>query len=298
MSAFTSLPYGGNSVWVILGGEELSDAEMKRLASTLDPGVDVAFVLPENTNEADMYLRFFNGSHEINFSGHASVASYYAISNENIVTLKSPETEVKQRTKVGIQTVKLRTKGDKITRVTMTLSKPNFLEVDINPLTVARFLGLTVNEIESSGLPFDVISSGFYDLIVPLKSLNDVRNINPNFSMMDSFCTRLGIHGVTAFCRDVFNTGDAAFMRHFAPTIGIDEEPVSGGAAGTLGCYFFRQRLIAIDSNFVRLVVEQGNLQNKNARIYVYIESHQKQILRIKVGGNAVMTFTGYILAP
>lgn len=298
MSAFTSMPYGGSNVWVILGASELSDAEMKRLAATLDPGADVAFILPEETNEADIFLRFFNGASEINFSGHAAVAAYYAMSNENVLSLNSPEIEIKQRTKAGIQTVKLRTKDNKINRVTISLSKPDFLKIDINPLSVARFLGLTVNEIQRSGLPFNIISSGFFDLIVPLNSLNDVRNINPNFSLMDSFCTRMGIHGVTTFCREVFDTGDAAFMRHFAPTIGINEEPLSGGAAGSLGCYFFKHNLIEAKTNLTRLVIEQGYLQNKNARIYVHIDTHCDQIMRVKVGGNAVMTFTGYILSP
>ena len=180
----------------------------------------------------------------------------------------------------------------------MSLTKPNFLDMEINPLNVARFLGLTVNEILSSGLPFDVISCGVYDLIVPLKSLNDVRNINPNFALMDSFCTRLGIHSVTTFCQEVFDIGDAAFMRHFAPAIGINEEPLSGDAAGSLGCYFLRHQLVEVNNNFARIVIEQGNLQNKSARIYVHIESTLEQILRIKVGGNAVMTFTGYVLSP
>lgn len=301
MSAFTSMPYGGmpyggNSVWVIIGAEGLTDAEMKRLASTLNHDTEVAFVLPENSNEADIFLRFFNGSNEINSSGHAAVASYYALSNENILPLKEPESEIRQRTKTGIQIVKLRNKDNKITRVTIALSKPDFLTVDINPLHVARFLGLTIDEITGSELPFDVISTGFYDLIVPLKSLNDVRNINPNFRLMESFCTRLGIQSVTVFCREVFNTGDAAFMRHFAPTIGINEESLSGGAAGSLGCYFVRHQLVNPINNFIRIIIEQGDLQNKNARIYVHIECTRDQILRAKVGGNAVMTFTGYIL--
>ena len=298
MSAFTSIPYAGNSVWVILGANELSDAEMKRLASTLDPGADVAFVLADNTSEADICLKFYNGSSEINFSGHAAVASYYALSDEKMLHFKEPETEIRQRTKVGIQVVRLRTQENKVNRVTMSLSKPNFMEIDINPLHVARFLGLTVKEISGSGLPLEVISTGFFDLIVPLKSINDIRNINPNFSLMDSFCTRLGIQGVVAFCREVFDTADIAFMRHFAPALGINEEPLSAAAAGSLGCYFLRHQLAKTTDNFIRMIIEQGDLQHKSARVYVHIESTRDQILRVKVGGNSVLTFSGYILTP
>jgi trans-2,3-dihydro-3-hydroxyanthranilate isomerase len=298
ISVFTTMPYGGNPIWVILGADGLTDGEMKRLASTLDPGIEVVFVLQENSHEANIQLRFFSGTSEHNFSSHAAVASYYAMSNENILNLTEPETEIRQRTKVGLQTVRLRTKTNKITRVTMSLSKPDFMDIEINPLHVARFLGLTVNEILSSGLPFNVVSTGSRDLIVPLKSLNDIRNINPNFSLMDSFCTRVGIQGVTAFCQEVFDTQDNAFMRHFSTALGVEEEPISGDAAGNLGCYLVRHKIVEPKDNFARIIIEQGNLQNKGARIYVHIDCTREQILRVKVGGQAVMTFTGYILAP
>ncbi len=294
---YGGMPYGGNSVWVILGAEGLSEAELKRLASTLDHNTEVVFVLPETSNEADVNLRFFASSNEISFSSQGSVAAYYALSEENILLLKEPETEIRQRTKTGVQLVKLRTKQNRVTRVTMALSKPNFLPLDLNPVHVARLFGLTANELTSSGLPLDVVSTNFSDLIVPLKCLNDIRNLHPNFQLMDNFCTRVGIHGVTVFCREVFHVKDHAFMRHFAPTLGINEEPLSGGAAGNLGCYFIRNSLIEPKDNFVRLVIEQGDLVNKSGRIYVHIEMTLDQILRVKVGGNAVMTFTGYVLA-
>lgn len=298
MSAFTSAPYGGNAVWVILGGDALSESEMKRLASTLDPGSDVAFITFDTTSEADICQKFFADGSEIKFSGHAAVASYYALSDENILKLKEPETEIRQRTKVGIQSVKLRVNGKKITRATLSLSKPDSMKIDINPSHVARFLGLTVNEICDTNLPFEVMSTGFYDLIVPLKSLNHIRNINPNFALMDSYCTRMGIQGVTTFTREVYDTADLVFMRYFAPAVGMNEEPLSGGAAGSLGCYCLKHDLVKGADNFTRMIIEQGDLMNKSARLYVHIESTNGQILRVKVGGHAIMTFSGYILTP
>ena len=294
---YGGMPYGGNSVWVILGADGLSEAELKRLASTLNHNTEVVFVLPETSSEADVNLRFFAGSNEISFSSQGAVAAYYALSEEDILSLKEPETEIRQRTKTGVQIVRLRTKETRVTRVTMALAKPDFLTLDLNPVHIARLFGLTANELTNSGLPFGVISTGFYDLIVPLKSLNEVRNINPNFQLMDNFCTRLGIQGVTVFCREVFHLKDHAFMRHFAPSLGINEEPLSGGAAGNLGCYFIRNNLIQPKENFVRLIIEQGDLVNRSGRVYVHVEMTRDQILRVKVGGNAVMTFTGYVLA-
>ncbi|MEO0215797.1 MAG: PhzF family phenazine biosynthesis protein [candidate division WOR-3 bacterium] len=297
LSVFTSIPYGGNPAWVIIGAEGVSEEDLRQVASDLNPISDTAFVLPETTSEADIYLRFFTGSGEINFSGHASIATYFALSGENILNLKEPETTIRQRTKAGIQFVDLRVKENKITRATMTLAKPNYLDIEPNPLQLARVLGISQSELGLANLPFDVISTGFYDLIVPVKSLETVKNLKPDFTFMNNFCIRLGIQGIIVFCLETFEPGDTAFMRHFAPVLGINEDPISGAAAGSLGCYLIRKKLVE-PSNFSRIIIEQGYLQNRQGKVYVHVESSRDQIYRVKVGGNAILTFTGYILVP
>lgn len=297
MSVFTSIPYGGNPAWVVLSASGLADETMRKIANDLNPLTDTGFVLPEQTKEADIYLRFFTGSGEVNFSGHTAIATYFALSGENIIAFKEPKTTIRQRTKAGIQQVDLRVKGDKITRATVVLARPNYMEPSVNPVAVAKFLGLTPDDLTGVGLPFDIISAGFYDLIVPLKSLDDMRKLMPNFSIMDSVCTRLGIHGVIVFCRETFDAGNDAFMRHFAPSLGVNEDPISGAAAGSLGCYMIRHGVVT-QTNFTRIIIEQGYLQGRKGRVFVHIETTRDQILRVRVGGNAVLTFTGYILAP
>ena len=296
-STFTSLPYGGNPAWVVLASEELKDQEMLTLASDLSSVSDTVFVFPESTAEADISLRFFNGKNEINFSSHAAIATYFALSGEGLLTLKDPETMLKQRSKSGINAVELRVEGEKINRATITLAKPAYLDMEVNSSLVSRFLGLSETDITASGLPMDVISTGFYDLVIPLRSLKDMRNIRPNFSLMDSYCVRLGISGVIVFCLQKFDVESTAFMRHFTPSIGINENPISGLAAGTLGCYLIKHRLID-EANFSRMIIEQGHLQQKQGKVYVHIETTRGQIFRVKIGGNAVLTFTGYIITP
>lgn len=297
MSAFTSIPYGGNPAWVVLDAGQLTDENMRKLANDLNPLSDTAFVLPESTSEADIYLRFFTGSGEVNFSGHAAIATYFALGGENILPVQPPKTTISQRTKAGIQKVELRIKSDQIIRVTIALAKPNYTDVDMSPVMVAKSIGLTPDDLASTESPFDAISVGFYDLIVPVKTLNEMQKLNPDFALMDSYCTRLGIQGVIAFCLETFDAGDTAFMRHFAPSLGVNEDPISGASAGSLGCYLIRHKLIE-PTNFSRIIIEQGYLQQRNGKVFVHVECTREQILKVKVGGNAVLTFTGYILIP
>lgn len=296
-SAFTALPYGGNPAWVVLGAEDLTDREMQTISLALNPNTDTAFVFSASTHEADIFLRFFNGKNEVDFSSHAAIATYFALGGEGVLKLKEPETTIKQRTKTGINPVELRVEADRITRATVTLAKPAYLDLEVNPALVARFLGLSHADVTSAGLSMDVISTGFYDLIVPLRSLKEMRSIMPNFSLMDSFCIRLGIGGVIVFCRQTFDVESTAFMRHFTPSMGVNENPISGLAAGTLGCFLLKHKLIEA-ANFSRIVIEQGHLQQKQGKVYVHLETSRGQIYRVKIGGNAVLSFTGYILTP
>jgi PhzF family phenazine biosynthesis protein len=296
-STFTALPYGGNPAWVVLGADDLTEEDMQTIASDLSPTSDIAFVFTDSTAEANIYLRFFNGKNEINFSSHAAIATYFALSGEGVLKVKQPETTIQQRTKTGIHPIELRVEGDRITRAAITLSKPSPLDLDINPALVARFLGLNQSDVTAVGLPLDVISTSFYDLVIPLRSLKEMRNILPNFSLMDSFCVRLGISGIIVFCRQTFDVESTAFMRHFTPSTGINENPISGLAAATLGCYLTKHKMLE-PANFSRIIIEQGHLQHKQGKVYVHLETTRGQIYRVKIGGNAVITFTGYILTP
>jgi len=297
MSVFTTVPYGGNQAWVVLGEKDLSDEKMRRLAHDLNPHTDTAFVFPESTSEADFYLRFFSGVGEINFSGYASIATYFALSGENRLTIEGSKTEIRQRTKAGIQQVELRVQGDKVTRATLALAKPGYLDIDVNPSTVAKFLGLDLEDVTSTELPFDTISVGFYDFIVPVKTLNSIKKIKPHFSLIDSFCARMGVNGVVVFCMDTFDVGDTAFMRYYVPQVGLNEEPISGASAAGVGCYLIRHKLIE-QANFSRIIIEQGYLQQRHSKVYVHVECTREQIYRVKIGGNALCTFTGYVLTP
>lgn len=297
MSVFTTVPYGGNQAWVVLCEKDLSDEKMRRVAYDLNPHTETAFVFPESTSEADFYLRFFTGVGEINFSGYASIATYFALSGENRLIIEGSKSVITQRTKAGIQHVELRVQGDKVTRTTIALAKPKYLDIDVNPGTVAKFLGLDLEDVTSTELPFDVISVGFYDFIVPIKTLNKIRKIKPHFSLMDSFCARMGVNGVVVFCTETFDVGDSAFMRYIVPSSELNEEPISGASAASVGCYLIRHKLIE-PANFSRIIIEQGYLQQRNSKVYVHVECTREQIYRVKIGGHAICTFTGYVLTP
>ncbi len=297
MSAFTGVHYAGNPAWVVLGAEELTDEKMQILARELNPLSDTAFLQILPCQDADLVLKFFSQGGEIGFSGHATIATYFALSGEDIFAFKEPITSIRQKTKSGIQYIELRVKEGVVVRATISLGCPKFVTNEYNVVAIARMLGIPAKEISDANLPIDTISTGFYSVVVPIKGLSQLFELKPDFPLIEKFCNRLGVAGLQVFCLETVEKGNSAHVRHFAPSVGIPEDPVSGGACASLGCYLVKYKLIPVE-HFNRIVIEQGQVLNRMGKVYIHIQLYKDQIAAVKVGGQAVVTFEGKICAP
>jgi PhzF family phenazine biosynthesis protein len=74
VDVFSTRPYRGNPVAVVLEGTDLSDEDMQRLARWTNLS-ETTFVLPPATEEADYRLRIFTPRGEMPFAGHPTLGS-------------------------------------------------------------------------------------------------------------------------------------------------------------------------------------------------------------------------------
>src|SRR6476469_8209425 len=77
VDVFSSEPFGGNPVSVVLDGEGLEAAEMQRLANWTNLS-ETTFVLPPTTAEADYHVRIFTPVRELPFAGHPTLGTCHA----------------------------------------------------------------------------------------------------------------------------------------------------------------------------------------------------------------------------
>jgi trans-2,3-dihydro-3-hydroxyanthranilate isomerase len=299
INTFTDRAYDGNPSWVIIGADKEEDEKkLVKLSSELNPVSDTVFVFPGGSADADLFLRFFSKSEEISFSGHGTIAAYLGAEGEDIFGLTEPITLIRQHTKSGIQHLELRVKNDKIERVTVSLPVPQFISTPVDIKQIARFLNLSQNDIQDSTYPVGVVSSpGNTDIIVPVETCDVLLNIAPNFPVMKAFCDRLQMTGVVVYCLETMEKGNTAHMRHFAPSVGIDEDPVSGAASASLGCYLVHNRIMPL-SEITRIIIEMGYAMKRPGRVYIHVHTYKNQIMKVTFGGQGVITFEGRILLP
>lgn len=298
ISTFTTKPYAGNPAWVVIGADISEDAKkLVKLASELNPLSDTVFVFPEK-ERADLCLRFFSQSEEVNFSGHGTIAAYLGAEVENLITLTEPITLVRQKTKTGIQYIELRVKKKKIERVTVSLPVPQFISLPIDIKQISRCLNIPPVDIIDSKYPLGiVVLSGCTDIIAPIDNIDTLLNIKPNFQLMKNYCDRFRITGLVVYCLQTIEKGSTVHMRHFAPSVGIDEDPVSGLASASLGCYLLQNWILPAEE-MTRIVVEQGYSMQRPGTVYIHVHTHKNQIMKVTFGGQGVVTFEGSVLLP
>ena len=74
VDVFSTLPYRGNPVAVVLDGTDLTDEDMQGLARWTNLS-GTTFVLPPAAEEADYRLRIFTPRGELPFAGHPTLGS-------------------------------------------------------------------------------------------------------------------------------------------------------------------------------------------------------------------------------
>jgi PhzF family phenazine biosynthesis protein len=202
IDAFTNKLFGGNPAAVIPLKKWINDELMQQLAMENNLAETVFFV-PSKTKGVDFDIRWFTPALEINLCGHATLASAYVI----FEILKTKKKKVVFDSKSGLLTV---------------TKKKDLLEMDFPSWPPERITEYPDALLACLGNPE---IAGVYknrEYIVELMNEEAVRNYNPDFSLMKKVDKMVII---TAPGKEV-----DFVSRFFAPTSGIDEDPVTGSA--------------------------------------------------------------------
>jgi PhzF family phenazine biosynthesis protein len=255
VDAFTNQLFGGNPAAVIPLKKWISDELMQQLAIENNLSETVFFV-PSKTKGVDYDIRWFTPGFEINLCGHATLASAYVI----FVILKTKKKKVVFNSKSGLLMV---TKSKKMLLMDFPSWKPEKLTA--YPDTLLASLG----NPEIAG----VYQNREY--LVELMNEEAVKKCKPDFSLMRKLDTMVII---TAPGKEV-----DFVSRFFAPSAGIDEDPVTGSAHSQL-IPFWSEKLRKKKMNAKQLSQRGGD---------IYCE--QVNDKRVIMGGSCVFYMKGEI---
>ena len=293
VDAFTEHAFGGNPAGVMLDASGLSDSIMQKIAREVN-AAETAFVRPDPTGEAQFEVRFFTPHTEVDLCGHATVATFWTLARESVIERRAQTTISSQRTKAGVLPVEIHYAGEALSHVMMEQAPPRFRETAVDPARIADILGIKPEEVEKTHLPIELAFTGLWSLKVPLKHRKALEAIRLDKHALADLGFSLEFETCCAFCLDPVRPDAKVHQRVFCPQVGVDEDPATGTASGSLGAYLAKNAVIDPGDDGVSFVIEQGYEIGRpgHIKVEVFREHGEPSVL---VGGSAVEILKGTI---
>jgi trans-2,3-dihydro-3-hydroxyanthranilate isomerase len=287
VNAFTRRPFTGNPAAVVPQGEGLSDAQMQSIAAELNDISETVFILPANTGDADLRLRFFTSTTEVDLCGHATIAALFTLAWTGRITGMDQTRNIRAETPVGVLELGLEFAGGQLTWATMEQLAP-MLAPAPGAARAAEVLGLAPEQL-AADLESGCCSTGIWVCYVPLVDLVALAavRIQPDL-IQELWPDNDELCGVYAFAfRDEQTTQGRFFS---PPQYGIFEDPVTGTASGGLGAYLMDRGRI---NPGAELIAHQGVEMGRAGRVRV----RRNENGRMAISGQATPIFRGCLLA-
>jgi trans-2,3-dihydro-3-hydroxyanthranilate isomerase len=295
VDVFTDRPFGGNQLAVFTDGRGLDITTMQALAREMNLS-ESTFLLPPD-NPANAYrVRIFTPGKELPMAGHPTVGTSFVLARERLISRQGSRANIVLEEGVGDIPVSIDFDGDRPGMIWMTQPLPRFERQAEGPEEVARIAQMLSLPVDAVGGLVEVVTTGVPFLFVPIRSLQDIKQIQLRLEMYDDVVTKYGTHEVFVFTPEVENEGSTVHSRMFAPELGIMEDPATGAATGPLGSYLVRHGLAPAPQNgTVRMVSEQGIELGRPSFLHIEIDVDGEDIRGVRVGGRCVYMGHGEI---
>jgi trans-2,3-dihydro-3-hydroxyanthranilate isomerase len=284
LDVFTTTRFQGNPLAVITDGDGLSADQMLAIAREMNLS-ETVFVQKPTEDQALARLRIFTTKEELKLAGHPVIGTWFLLAELGVVPAQEGGVHVMQQTGAGILPVEIRFKDGRPQRVTMTQKNASFKPSKIDSKKLAGALGLSPKDLDAKLRP-EFVSTGIYNLMVPLKNRTALAKIQMN---MVDLARLFGKEGALAYCFAI-GPNHSVWARGMMPWE-LYEDAATGSAAGSLGAYLVKHGRLGAGHT---LHVTQGVEMGRPSQIEVEVTQTGKK-LTPRVSGAAVNVFEGVI---
>jgi trans-2,3-dihydro-3-hydroxyanthranilate isomerase len=287
VDVFAKTKYSGNQLAVVIDAGGLSADEMQEVAKEMNYS-ETTFVLSGKMRDGGYDVRIFTPEQELPFAGHPTLGTAYVIGRE-IAT--GPQSEVVLNLGVGQIPVSLAQTGQDEAILWMRQVSPTFIRT-MDAESVAASLGVESASIDDR-YPVEEVSTGVPFIIVPLKSLRDLKEARVVPEEYLRLVETTSAKAILAFSPETYEEENDLSVRVFAGYLGVPEDPATGSANGCLAAYVVKHRYFGRDRIDIR--VEQGYVMGRPSLLLLRAEETRQKI-DISVGGNVIMIAKGELV--
>ncbi|MFG1396810.1 PhzF family phenazine biosynthesis protein [Roseixanthobacter pseudopolyaromaticivorans] len=289
LDVFTSRPFGGNPLAVVLDAAGLDDAAMQQITREFNVS-ETVFVLPPKDPSHRARVRIFTTAHEMPFAGHPTVGAAVLLALED--KLAKGQMRLEEQIGTLICDVTSDASGARKGSATFIVPRRSTLEdVDISRKACADALNLSVSDIGFDAHRPVVASAGVPFLFVPLADLTALARARPDEA---AFIRNLGSYGEALYLYTLDEEGDADFRaRMFSPGLGTEEDPATGAAAAAFPAVLLDAEARVEGNHKVR--IDQGFEMGRPSRINLGFTVKGGHVVEATIGGNAVVVAEGVL---
>ena len=281
VDVFTCRPLLGNPVAVVIDAEGLTTDAMQAIARWTNLS-ETTFVLPPTTADADYRLRIFTPRSELPFAGHPTLGSAHAMLEAGRVAPRRNGRLI-QECSIGLVELTIEARGaDRELSFRLPPAKLDPLHMaDVAELE--RILGRKVDLKTEPG----IVNVGAVWIVVQLGDAASVLDLRPDLARLADLERRLGVTGLTVFGAREHGDDAAIEVRAFAPSCGVEEDPVCGSGNGSVAAFQWQRGLLPPGG--ADYVAAQGRCVGRDGRVRISVDANGT----VSVGGSCVTCVEG-----
>ncbi|WP_426344673.1 PhzF family phenazine biosynthesis protein [Pseudoduganella sp. R-32] len=285
VDVFTSTPFKGNPVAVMLDAAGLSTAQMQQIANWTNLS-ETTFVLPVTAPGADYHVRIFTPGGELPFAGHPTIGTAHALLEAGMVTAR--DGALVQQCAAGLVRLTVEIAPDGAQWIAFDLPTPTCTALDAGQ---ADELHAILNTPLAQGASPHLVEVGARWVVAQLPSAEAVLECAPDFARMKAQGAKGRHTGVVIFGPHAAGAATQIEVRAFAPAHGVNEDPVCGSGNGSLAAYL--RHTGQADAFGRDFLASQGARVGRAGILKLSIGDKL-----IRVGGNAITCVDGTITLP
>lgn len=264
VDAFTNKPFSGNPAAICVTEKPLDDGLMQAIATEMNLS-ETAFLHPIENGYS---LRWFTPATEVDLCGHATLAAAHVLWHEGHI---APTDTARFNTRSGW--------------LSAVQKEDGWIEMDFptRPVRSAHVMPQLISALCCGG-NIRSVSKNDTNYLVELHSETALQGLEPNFDEM----SKLPVQGIIATAAADAEGYDFV-SRYFAPSVGVNEDPVTGSAHASLAPYW--QEKLEKSHMLAQQVSKRGGV----VRVECVETGSEGEAIeeRVLISGQAVVTLKG-----
>lgn len=296
LDVFTTLPFTGNPLAVVLGADGLSTAQMQTIAREFNLS-ETIFVMAPRDPAHRARVRIFFPTAEIPFAGHPTIGCAILLASMDAgledAGLGDFERHLVLEEEAGLVPVTVWRKGGLMEAEFTAPVVPHGTEGVVAEDRLAPALGLEPGEIGFGAHRPGIWQGGPRFLYVPVASLSVLARARAMQPHWDAVTAAAGVDSAYLYTPGA----ECDFRaRMFSPTAGIPEDPATGSATAILAAQLRASGVLADGAN--RFHLRQGVEMGRASDLFLSVDVVSGAVQAVRIRGAAVPVSEGRITVP